>query len=270
MAMAFDAFSFVIDNAAPATSQTTLEHTPVGNPTFVVAGTHSDSGIGVPNRASSVTYGGNSMTLAVEQVEGLPQLYVALWYLASPLDGVQDLVVNWDGNPASRAKAVGVQTFTGGGVLALTSSDEGSSATASTTVGSVTDAIVVDALSYEFASATVPVAGAGQTQRYNVGGTTPPVPNSSTEAGASSVTMSWALASASFAWVICAISIPEAAAGIIDFSTPLPGEDEGPTGFGGKAPSFNPFPLSSLEFADYAFFKTTLDLQNKLKRIRIV
>ncbi|HEX9676925.1 MAG TPA: hypothetical protein VGA07_13200, partial [Anaerolineales bacterium] len=144
---------------------------------------------------TSVTYNGVSLT-SVGTVASVDDARVEIWRLIAPATGTHDAVISFSA-PLRRSAVAGVMTFTGVHQTTPLGSFKSASGQAPTTeptlnVTSATDELVFDTVACE--SCTSFAVGAGQTQRWNISepsGSSPTLGAGSTEAGASTVTMSW-------------------------------------------------------------------------------
>jgi hypothetical protein len=207
MAVALDAVSTKTD--AGTGQNPSWTHTPSGTPTGV--------GIGIAWRTtggvtiSSVTYGEQECAHEDTQLVTSDSDFtrVAIYGLANPPSGAQTVQVNFSGSVSHDSAAYAV-TVTGGSTSdVFSASAKGTGAThPSVNVSSSADELVMDAVGFTGGSGTV---DGGQTQRLSaaLNGATA---KGSTEAGASSVTMSWTLG-AEANWGSVAASFAVAGAG---------------------------------------------------------
>jgi len=198
MAVAFDAVSAV---NATAVSSASWTHAPNGTPTAVaVLVAHIEE---AGNTLTSITYGGSNVPIVQTGK-------ASIGGLANPASGSKTVVVNFSGDNKARCSAVTVTGSDTSTCFSNSAKASGSSTSPSVACTSATGELVVDVLRAALEHA--PTVGAGQTQRdnaafgngFNHGAT-------STEPGASSVTMSWTL-NYSTAWEIAAASFKAAAA----------------------------------------------------------
>jgi hypothetical protein len=161
---------------------------------------------------SSVTYGGNAMTLEDSQAFNSSKMNVALYSLGNPPSGQQAVQVNFSGVP-DRESCHYVVAVTGGdatNVFGIPVKATGVSQIISVACPSSPDEIVMD-IAGASNTGGMNVPGAGQTERMDhalasaAGG-------GSTEAGTTSVTMSWSLFG-STDWGTVAASFKVAGAG---------------------------------------------------------
>jgi hypothetical protein len=161
---------------------------------------------------SSATYAGQALTLvgsAFIDGEG-----VLIYSLVNPPSGTANVVIDYSSNP-NYGSVVGVMSFTGVDQttpLGPFAGATGSGTSASVNVSSAPDELVFDTVMNAYDKAIY--VGGNQTQRWNNQGE--PTAGGSTEAGASSVTMSWSW-TWSNPWAIGAVSIKPA-----DEPTPTP------------------------------------------------
>jgi hypothetical protein len=168
---------------------------------------------------SSMTYAGQSMTFLAGVNNPGARIRSEMWYIIAPATGANNIAITFS---ASVRAVAGGMSYTGVhqaapfGTAATASSD--GSTTASVVVSSAAGELVVDTVgnrenTSETQSLTV---GAGQTQRYNGVSRTGTISNSnvvgagSEEAGAASVTMSWAAGPSSQDWAIVAAPLKPA------------------------------------------------------------
>jgi len=159
------------------------------------------------HNATGVTYDGNALAFLGGQTDGPNKSRVELWYLVAPPTGTADVEVSFadaidDAVVAGATSWRAIHQSTPFGTAVFASGD---SATASATVSSATSEIVVDVVSADATSVSV---GGGQSEHWNanpdkIGG------GGSSEAGAASVTMSWAV-SGGADWAIGAVPLKPA------------------------------------------------------------
>ena len=203
MAVAFDAVS----SAGGSTSSFSWSHTCSGSNRILLLGiTWYDSG----DTVSAVTYNSVAMTAVPSSTVTNGQYTAILYYLLAPTTGSNTVAVTFSGS---------VFDF-GGGAISFTGVDQstplgtantasGTSTTPSVNISSATDEIVLDTLIITH-SGSLTVDGS-QTQRWNSTGGGYTKYAGSTEAGASTTTMSWSN-STSQAWGITGVSIKPVAA----------------------------------------------------------
>jgi hypothetical protein len=239
--MAYDSAA-ISGSVGPTDESASWTHAPIGIPTFITVGFH-DQLTGMT--ADSVTYGGETCTLAATAQQN--NVTAEVWYLENPPSGNQTVIINWTGTPAQSVRG-GSIAYTGGGVPGATNTDTGTGTAPSTVVASAVNAIVVDAMTNAAANQS---PGAGQTQRYTIVGTR----EGSTEAGASSVTMSWTITSSQdFAQAVLSILVSN------DFLS----------SFGG-VPDLEPLKWEyfSYYFNEYQQFKGNNSLSETFRRIKL-
>jgi hypothetical protein len=196
MAIAFDAVSY---STEPADSTTTYAHTVsavLENPVLFV---HTNLVSAAPGVVASITYGGEDLQLLDwnEFIDGGNQQRQEVWYLFAPPTGPNNIITTWGG--------WGVLTSTGiswVGAAALGAHAKTSKGTTAPTniqviLNSEADELCVDFLSVKNVGGVDGVQGAGQTIRANLFsggvGTDRHGDQSSDEAGAAAVTMSWTI-----------------------------------------------------------------------------
>ena len=191
---------------AADSSSFSFSHSCSGSDLLLIVSVHCDNGIDV----SAVTYAGQSLTLVSQLVHSNGKPKVEVWRLISPPVGSNTVAVTLSGGNSDKV-TIGAISYNGVNqttpIDGVTSA-QGYSTSASVTVTSETGDLVQDTMAATSAGASS--VGSGQTQRYNreMGGSG--VSNhfgaASTEAGASSVTMSWSLTE-SKEWVIIGFNI---------------------------------------------------------------
>jgi hypothetical protein len=167
--------------------------------------------VGISLRGSQsitgVSYGSTALAPIGSVVTG--QTTSELWSLLAPPQGTANVVVSLTGSFSVRIVGAAVTFFGVDQVAPLGTyvSAVGTSATASVTVTSGPGELVVDTVAVNLSTGIT--VGAGQTQRWN-GGTSAAATNvrggGSTEAGAATVDMSWALGSPR-TWAIGAVPL---------------------------------------------------------------
>ncbi|MBP1647650.1 MAG: hypothetical protein H6Q30_1095 [Bacteroidetes bacterium] len=169
--------------------------------------------VGVSNRRSNrtvsgVTYAGRSLTRAGFRNSVLSTSRLEIWYLLAPPPGSADVIVTLS---ASTDLVCGAISFSGVDQttpLGPFTSAIGLGVSASLSLASAANEIVVDVVTAPgFAGSLTP--GVGQTTNWNMGtgtGGSNVHGGSSNRAGASSVTMSWALGGLSD-WAIGAVTL---------------------------------------------------------------
>jgi hypothetical protein len=156
--------------------------------------------------ANSVTFNGQALTLIGRQNDGDNATRISMWYRINPASGSGTIQVNYAGSTGEKTMGAtswsNVDQVTPVGTFV---SQSGSSGTASVTVTSAADEVVVDAVSAEAAGSIT--VHPSQTQRWNatVGDASG---GHSSEAGAASVTMSWTMPSSY--WAIGAVPLKPA------------------------------------------------------------
>lgn len=198
MASTFDATT---NAKAGVVSSLSWTHTPTGTPSGVGVGVAWWDGA---NAVSTATYGGTSMTPhKISDINGSSDR-VSIFALANPSSGSQTVAIGWGTSVVPNGVAI---TVTGGDTTTVhsnTSSANGSSTAPSTTCTSATGELVMDFGAHRWP--TDMTAGADQTERadfLNNSGDTEIF--SSTESGATSVTMSWSNGT-SANWAIAAMA----------------------------------------------------------------
>ena len=159
---------------------------------------------------SSVTYGGVALTqLPGAHVVGGTGAEVDIWYLKNPASGAANFVATWAAQGYLNAGAVSFSGVDQTTPLDTPVTATGTGRSASATVATDANNIVIDNLCLQESSADNPTATAGgsQTQRFNevnlAGG---PRSASSTQPGAASVAMQWAFTGA-VQWALAAVAV---------------------------------------------------------------
>jgi hypothetical protein len=165
MAIAFDAASY--SAVVAGTDTVSWNHTCAGVNRLLVVGVLLSLEV-VIKAVSSITYGGTSLTKIRSDTNSLSKYQVTdLWYLVNPSTGSNSIVVTLDGNltPTSAMRAGAISLV---GVHQTTpDANNGAAAQGHTSVVVTTtkdNCWVVDCAGN---FTTVPVVGAGQTQRVN-------------------------------------------------------------------------------------------------------
>ncbi len=193
-----------------ATSLTFLHSVSGSNTMLVVSVTlEDDTVVGT----SGVTYAGSAMTnlpaCSVTRVT-TPGGSTTFWYKINPASGSNNVVVTLNGSsykPSAHAVSFtsALQSATASSFGCVTAT--GTSTTPSLTISSVIGEIVMDTLNSGVEAA--PVIGANQTDRGSYLSPGEFASSVSTEAGASSVSMSWTLTT-SADWTMAAVTIKSA------------------------------------------------------------
>ncbi len=178
------------------------------NTALVVSVTQVDTGsvIGV----AGVTYAGSALTSLPNCTTALPGFagtFTTFWYKINPASGSNHVVVTLNGTsykPVAHAVSFtsALQTATASDFGCVTAS--GTSTAPSVSISSAIGEIVMDTLNSGVESA--PTIGANQTDRGSFLSAGEFASDASTEPGASSVTMSWTLATSTI-WSMAAVRI---------------------------------------------------------------
>jgi hypothetical protein len=176
---------------------------------LVTVGNGSSAGA---KTVTGVTYNGASLTKIWDQLSGTNNERHTGWYKVAPDTGAHDIVVTY--SAVEDEMIVGGMSFNGvdqSTPVGTANSNTGTTATSTVNVTSAAGDLVVDGTYTGRSTITV---GAGQTSRWeeeNVGGNFSG--GGSEEAGAASVTMSWALGAGGFAdrWVCGGVPLKPAA-----------------------------------------------------------
>ena len=196
MAIAFDAVSY----SAPGWfAATTFAHTVsavLENPILFV---HTNLVQPAVPAVTSITYGGEDLAKLDNQsfVDGGNPQYQEVWYLLAPPTGPNNVIVTWPGAGELTATAISWVGVSAIGTQAKTAKNDVVGTAIQVVLTSEVDELCVDFLSVKNVNAAA-VQGAGQTiradlQSNEVINTNRHRDNSSDEAGAASVTMSWTI-----------------------------------------------------------------------------
>jgi len=194
-----------------ASGQFTLSHTTGGSNRALIVGFWF---IKVAASVSSVTYGGTAMTLIGSIDTPDTGCQILQYKLSNPATGANNVVIslaNFD--PSGHGIQVGAVSFTNAHQTTANLTGTQATAAGTTTQPSINVAssgaeIVIDVLgSFDAGPAGTASVDAGQTQRWNAVGTNE-IGAGSTEAGLSSVTMSWTLSDLiDVNWAIAGVSV---------------------------------------------------------------
>ncbi|MEZ5327485.1 MAG: hypothetical protein R3F19_20740 [Verrucomicrobiales bacterium] len=198
--------SKAVENSA----STTLAHTTgAGTNRLMLVGISAYTG-SATTQVSSVSYAGQNLTFVGRRRDGTSGTgnitLTEVWRLVNPPSGAGTISVSL--NASSFGWIVGATTFTGVnqstplGTPVLTS---GSTGTPTATVNSASGELVFDVIAREWPGSATP--GAGQTERWDRSDPDDILGASSTEAGASSVTMSWSTDVNTYPWSQVAVPI---------------------------------------------------------------
>jgi len=178
-------------------SSLTFSHTCTGTNRALVVG------ISATQDVTNVTYAGVALTFQRVDIDASYSFRTEIWAMAAPASGANNVVITL---AAAGDVVGGAESVTGAHQTTPFSGATGATATSTTpsvTVTSAANDMVVDTVMSLFAL----TVGAGQTQRWNtsIAGL---FGAGSTEPGAASVTMSWTMASDS--WAISAVNVKAA------------------------------------------------------------
>lgn len=206
MAIAFDA---AISAKATAASSLSFSHTCTGTERFLFVGAGNSSG-DLPANAS-VTYATIALTRPWA-IQAQSFYRNSGHYLVNPASGANTVAVTWEN--IEDELAAGAISFTGVDQttpVGTSATANGASGVPTVDVSSESGGIVVDNI-YGNGSTATPTAGTGQTRRWGELVAAGAAGAGSTEAGAATVTMSWADADWG-EWIVGALPIKAAAAG---------------------------------------------------------
>jgi hypothetical protein len=170
--------------------------------------------VGGAGQISGITVGGNALT-QLDTINNGSLVDVALWYRKSPPTGSQGIAVDFlSGTPTSQIGAItfaGVDLTNTFGTVVKGTTDNATARTEDVTAA-VND-LVLDVVGAYHAAASTYTVGAGQTSRWAaaLSGSTTRNGMGSTEAGATTVTMSWSSSTATY-WGQIGVAVKAAAA----------------------------------------------------------
>lgn len=215
----FDAQSNVTDVLTSVAPTTTLAHTTaVAQNRLLLVSVHMNLRNATGTTVTSITYGGQPMTIVNAITDGAPDTRTEVWYLLNPPTGANNVIMTAGGiTPGQNVEAVvGATTFSDVDQTAppsATNIGQNDPATVTIAAANATD-IIVDAIS---ARETVTLTPDFQVQGYNVstGGTNDDVQASVSGrlAATPNTTMSWNV-SANRRWSIVALNIRQATADV--------------------------------------------------------
>lgn len=207
MSLAFNAAS--VSNFGAGVTSLTWSHTTSGLDRALIVGVSYFDAAAVS--ITGVTYAGVAMT-NIGGATDSSNSRAQLWKLSNPAVGANNVIVSFSGGIDGLAGAV---SFTGAQQITALLTGTLATATGSNTTPTVNAVsnpaeIVIDTLvtAFNLVDAT---AGAGQTERWKV--FNGPCGAGSTEAGATSTTMSWTLSSSS-PWALIAIAVKPKSSGV--------------------------------------------------------
>jgi len=194
----------------PPRTSLTVSHPTAGSNRLMLVGISINNFAG--ETVSSVTYNGVALTQVGSRANAT-DARVEIWRLIAPPTGTHDVVITFSSELSSASRA-GVMTFTGVNQttpLGTFASAIGSASPATVNVTSAANELVFDTVGTESQSSPFSLTvGAGQTQRWSSVsmGYDRFLAGGSTEPGAASVTMSWAIVpTTSIPWAIAAVPI---------------------------------------------------------------
>lgn len=183
-----------------AVSSTTFSHTTSGNDRVLLVLVYKNNSTSQP---SSVTYGGTSLTLAVSDGNSNNGTNFSIWYLINPLNGANNIVVNF--GQANYGSVVAV-SFTGANEVKNGTYNNGSgNKTSSLTITSESGNICVSVYG-SGSSNQYPVVGSGQTELY-VSGSDMLNASSYKSSSSPSTTMTYTHSGESFYFSQCGVEI---------------------------------------------------------------
>ena len=196
-----------VSSSRSGANNLTISHTTSGTDRLMLVGVSFNND--AYETVSSVTYNGAALSL-VDSVAEADDARVEIWSLVAPDTGTHDVVITFSAQ-LTRSAVAGVTTFTGVhqttplGTFASANAPNPSPGPATVNVSSATNELVFDTVACE--TCTSLTVGGGQTQRWNLSEEMSSAMGAgSTEPGAATVTMSWALGSGDH-WAIGAVPI---------------------------------------------------------------
>lgn len=205
--LAFDATSHA-DGVEAATSHT-FSHTTSGNERFLFVCVSHWNG-GAPRQASSITYGGQALTLGRREKNAVGDDTAEMWYLNNPPSGANNVVVTMNGT--TQGWKIGAISFSGVNQttpLGTWTGANGTATPATISVASASGDIVIDCLEYFSDGTASPSVGANQTTHYSDEATQDVWGASSREtATGTSTTMNWTL-SANHEWESVGVAVKD-------------------------------------------------------------
>ncbi len=212
--VAFDAASSNQTNNAGASSMT-FSHTTSGSNRFMVLGVSLDAGASQTNQVTSATYGSQSLTFIgsrdIAGVGGMAlNLRIEMWGLVAPNTGTNTVTVNLSASVRFVSGAITLTGVNQSGVndanshTAFVSNAGNNATTATLTVNSATDDVVVDILGLNDPSNS-DVTNLAMTERWEqktnrISGT------GATTTGSATTNLSWSITGGTNAYAIGAIS----------------------------------------------------------------
>lgn len=183
-------------------------HTISGTNTILIVGVAINQS-NADESVSSITFNGKPFS-AIGATTRNNKFQTELWYRLAPDAGTHNIVVTLNGAARFVAGAISFNGVDQGTSLGTYAGATSNNSDPHVTVSSEADALVVDVMGYGDSSTTATV-GSGQTQRWtdvttSGSSSSDAVGQGSTEAGASSVAMTWTLSSKE-EWCISAVSV---------------------------------------------------------------
>jgi hypothetical protein len=189
-------------------SSRTFSHTTSGTDRLIIVGISFNNDD--LQTVSSVTYAGQALTKIGQAVQS-DDARVELWYRVAPTTGTNNVVVTFSAG-LNDGGVIGAMTFTGvnqSTPLGTFASATGDSTSASVNVSSATGELVLGVISVEGEDADTVTFGPLQAEHWNITSTPgdDTIAAGDTEAGASTVTISWSISPAADDWAIGAVPI---------------------------------------------------------------
>lgn len=201
-------------------SSLTYSHTVTSNTNGAIYVCAQGVQTGNPGAVSSVTYAGSALTRIQTQIcYASSTNCLEVWRLKAPATGANNIVITYAGTVSeiigTSVSYTGVDQTTPEGTVATASDTTGTSnGPITVNVSSATGGVVIDCASPRFAL-SAPTVGAGQTARAVKDDTASSGSwvGTSEEAGAATVTMSWALTTTPREWGTIGVPINAASGG---------------------------------------------------------
>ncbi|MFX0185955.1 MAG: hypothetical protein ACFE95_22955, partial [Candidatus Hodarchaeota archaeon] len=202
--ISLDAFTIYGNDATPYSFSHT---TPTADYRLLVVNVHTDNGEAV----TSVTYGGQLLTLVAAYLHSKGKPYISVWMLLAPPNGTYTVLINLSSDDKIAAAAISYSGVDQSTPIDNTSINEGKSFPPSITITSEPGDLVQDAMASVAVGVPNPDPTQNQiyTQEMGGSGVSDHYGASSTKPGATSVTLSWTLTE-NKDWVIIGFNINSA------------------------------------------------------------